>query len=116
MKLPFSMLINDAIVHLLDAGDQHVYLVNEDGTLVGVVSQGDFIRFFQGGHDYQVKLVDICNLNPVSVIEGKYNNNDLIEIFTLYGITSVAVVNEDNLFLREITLLDFFQNAPLGVK
>ena len=100
--------INDKVTDKIKSGvlnsGRTLFIVSDEGFLIGSVSQGDVIKKVIGENIESLTLGEIMNLNPLSVEKG--SNIFLVKKMIIqHGVTAIAIVEAGKL-LTSISVYD----------
>lgn len=106
-----SARLRDAIVEMTSRRFGMTGVVDDEGILVGVLTDGDLRRAFQGGGDLDLAVSDAMNKGPRTV-PGLALAADVLAMMNEQGITSVFVVEGDR---RPVGVLHLHDLLRAGV-
>jgi len=108
--------LSDAIVEISKKRLGATCVVNSEGTLLGIITDGDLRRYLQKHSDISAVMArDAMTVNP-KTITGNVLAVTALEVMENYSITQLVIVNEQNVPIGMIHLHDlvkqgFGQNA-----
>lgn len=112
-KIDFNASFKDAVIEITDKGLGCVGIVDNEGILQGIITDGDVRRVLHKYDDLKnLRARDIMSIKPISVTDKCYLGEALSLMESRASAISVLpVVNEDNLFLGVIRIHDIVQSG-----
>jgi dTDP-glucose pyrophosphorylase len=97
-----------AAIEILDKTiEKIVFVVDNDGLLVGSLTDGDVRRWILQGGQLYMSVVNVCNKNPY-VISEQYQAEAVKEVFLKQHFLAIPVVNESRFLLDILFRSSFF--------
>ena len=81
----------DAYMHMTENGFRHLVVTKEDGSLAGILGEGDFLRHLTPAQLLAVKEVHLVMSKKVATISKEQSVKKTIEIMTEQNISSIVV-------------------------
>jgi len=103
-----SLSVREAIKKLDEGAKKILMVSNEEGILVGVLTDGDIRRFILNNGDLNKPVKEAMNNNPVSVISDDKKNAG--EIMVKKSIEALPIVTPGNEIIDIIFLKDLFEH------
>ena len=88
-----DIAIRQAMKKLSQSGEKCLVIVDEKNTLLGTLSDGDLRKSILNGAKMSNSIQQIYQSNPTVLIDGKYEEEDVKEIFTQQRFDLIPVVN-----------------------
>lgn len=99
--------IKDAIEKFENNKERVVFVINDIKKIIGVVSQGDIIRFLANSGEIYSDVTKIMTSSFFYLSD--YNLNRAYEVFRRKKITALPVVDDDFKFIDIITLDNIYK-------
>jgi dTDP-glucose pyrophosphorylase len=99
-----------AIARLDKTVEKIVFVVNEIGTLVGSLTDGDVRRWILQGGQLNSSVLDVCNKNPYVIFE-HYDSEEIKQVFLKQHYLAIPVVSENHVLLDILLRSSFFHLA-----
>lgn len=91
-----NALLKDAILEMTSKGLGCVSIINEEGTLTGIITDGDLRRIFQNFvNPFQENVGTLMTKDP-KAIKPETSGIEALEVMEKYSITMIPVVNENH--------------------
>ena len=101
--LPLDASLRDAL-NIIDKGGMHIAIViDDDSTLIGLVSDGDVRRALLRNKGLDDSIVDILNKQPITVTRDT-STGDILEKAKKYRLSQLPVVDKSNRLLDVIDI------------
>ena len=97
--------IYESILATLDSKSRTSVVVDSEGKLVGIVSEGDLLRAYLKGFQLNTTIIDVMNPNPFFVNKA-LDKVELLELWRKTGIETVPVIDEERKLLTIQRLRD----------
>ncbi|MEO0213578.1 MAG: KpsF/GutQ family sugar-phosphate isomerase [candidate division WOR-3 bacterium] len=108
-----DMSIKDAIIEITSKGFGAVAVLDRNGNLVGIITDGDLRRYIEKGNDLNNgTVISAMTRNPKTI---KYNETvgDALNLMEKYKITVLLVLDEQNKLIGIIHLHDILREGIL---
>lgn len=105
-----SKSILEAIQQLNDTASQILFVVNQHGTLMGSLTDGDIRRAISSGRELSTAVANICNKHPKSITS--HSKIKAREVMEQYGISRVPVIDNKGKPIGVMYLENFFSEEP----
>jgi dTDP-glucose pyrophosphorylase len=100
-----SALLRDAVAAIERGRKTIAVLVNDNGVVVGTVSDGDVRRAILRGLHVETPVREIANFSPITALDGETSEN-LARLLTERGIEALPIVDAEGRFLRTAYIED----------
>ena len=107
--------IEKTIKKISDSGQKCVIVLQKD-KLIGTISDGDIRKVIIKKINIKSKIKKYFNRNPKFLIEGKYNDQDILNYFNRYNLDIIPVVDKKKNFKFVIDRNYFFKKKLVKVK
>ena len=112
MTVKGSMGHLEAYRLMQDRGFRHLPVVDDEGGIVGIVTESDYVRTL--GNDYYIRLKDVATVMvPVTTLPGDVPLSQALQLLTESSISSV-VINDDGKGMGIITERDVVRLVRSG--
>ena len=86
-------------------------VINEQGKLLGTLTDGDIRRAILSGKSLTDSIEDIYNSKPSVLYEDTFNEQDAKNLFLMKRFSLIPILRRDGTIARYITWSDFFSKA-----
>ena len=100
--------ILDALEMLNTGGEKCVVVVDQEGNLLGTLSDGDLRKALVNGIQLNMSIREIYNPRPCTLTAGKYSLNDAKNLFTENKYDLIPIVNESGKFVDYLVWEELF--------
>jgi dTDP-glucose pyrophosphorylase len=100
-------LLKVAIARLDKTVEKIVFVVNEEGILVGSLTDGDVRRWILQGGQLNTQVLNVCNKNPY-VISEKYDTEVVKQVFLKQHYMAIPLVDKSHVLLDILLRSSFF--------
>ena len=107
MQILVNSNIRQAIKILNKHGAKTIIVVNDNGRLVGTLSDGDIRKSIIKGFNLKSSINNIYNKKPIFIHENKINKKKIRKIFLKEKITLIPVVNKQ----KKITKIFYLEDV-----
>lgn len=101
--------LRSAIVEMSSKGLSMVTIVDEQGRLKGIITDGDLRRMLEHGIDVYSELVDRVMTKEPRSIDAREMAVNALQKMNNYRITGMPVLNEDGIVVGSILMQDIFK-------
>lgn len=103
LKFTKNLCIGDLIRTIAIGHERTILMTNDEGKLLGVVTQGDILRAIWNGAELQSSAEICINYNPLTLLEDN-QDSDALRIFADTGALVIPVVDKNRIVIREINV------------
>ncbi len=96
-------------IEMLNKFAKQIIIVVDDQKLLGVITDGDIRRAILKGVSLDEPVEKIMNKNPKYLVEGKYKEDEVVEMFKKYGIKRIPVVDSEKRVVGLLFIEDFIK-------
>ena len=107
-----GITIRDAMRRLDDSAMRIALVADDDGRLLGVLSDGDIRRWILAEHGLDERVADAMNASPVTVHEGA-PLHDAEALMVARKIDLVPVLDDEGVVVSVVRWTDLFEEAPV---
>lgn len=87
--------------------NRNIYIINNKSQLIGIISQGDLIKYLQKKLSISLNCREVINMNPIFVYESENVTKEARDLIKKNNIYAVPVLDKDKKLLYEISAHDF---------
>ena len=107
--------LEKTIKKISDSGQKCVVVIQKD-KLIGTISDGDIRKVIIKNINIKSKIKKFYNRNPKFLVEGKYNDQDILNYFNKYNLDIIPVVDNKKKIKLVIDRNYFFKRKLVKVK
>jgi CBS domain-containing protein len=112
--LPTNATVRAALDKLQTLDIRHLPVVNDDGEVVGMVSDRDLRGFVSGETELDVAITTIMSGNVISV-EEEADAGEVIDLMLDHKIGAVPVVDADGVIVGIVSYIDVLRTTAQGL-
>ena len=102
-------LIKNSLKKIDESGIGNLFVCDENGSLVGSLTDGDIRRRILQTGNLQEEIVHCFNRKPVYVVEANYTQEEVKELMLKRTIEAIPVINNDGKIVDILFWKDIFQ-------
>lgn len=103
-----KLTIGDSIRNIAMSHERTIMVVNDEGKLVGVVTQGDLLRAIWNGAELESSIEVCINYNPITLVDGEPDDR-AIKIFAENGALVIPVIDINRKLLRVVNVRELLK-------
>jgi len=108
--------IRDTIATLNQTGEKCLIVVQDDRSFLGTLSDGDLRKAIYNGAGMNDSIEKIFNRDSISVVDGKYKEEEIKNLFKSNKFDLIPVINNDRIVVNFITWEEFFTDEQSKIK
>ncbi len=114
LTIELSTTIRDAMQRLDQTAEKCLFVVGENGALIGALTDGDVRRAILKGRSLDETIVGIYNTKPITIVEsdGRADNEqtfvEATQLMIEHRAEVLPVINDAGRILRYVTWIDLF--------
>ena len=113
MKKNIIIGIKDSVSSIVKTYLDHrckiFYVLNDESSLIGTITQGDLLRAIAEGN-LGLKTLDIMQHNSISIKSKKEIDNNLIDLLSENHIDELPIVDDNGKIIEIFSLYDMLKN------
>lgn len=110
VKLSPLLTLGDLLRVVATGHERTALVIDDEGRLYGVVSQGDLLKAIWNGNSLSDPAEAIINPNPLFVVDAIQQDELALDYFVKHGALLVPVVDKNRKLLRVIHVRDAVQD------
>jgi dTDP-glucose pyrophosphorylase len=111
-----NIRITDAFKALDETAEKVLFVVDDEGRLLGSLTDGDIRRYLLKGRSLEDTIADVYNRNPKYIYKNEYSNESAKNILLKYRISLIPIINEHKKLIEVVPWDTLFSKDSKKIK